>query len=55
MAQQPPKEKVYFGCLPKAEVGRFIENLKRSLAEGKKIDDKKKFELEIKGTDSEPK
>lgn len=55
MAQQPPKEKVYFGCLPKAEVGKFIENLKKSLAEGKKTDDKKKFELEIKGTDSDPK
>ena len=52
---QPPKEKVYFGCLPKAEVGKFIENLKKNLAEEKKGDDKKKFELEIKGTDAEPK
>jgi hypothetical protein len=55
MAQQPPKEKVYFGCLPKAEVGKFIENLKKALAEGKPGDDKKKFEVEIKGTDGEPK
>ena len=53
MATQQPK--VYFGCLPKAEVGKFIENLKKSLAEETKSDDKKKFELEIKGTDEEPK
>ena len=55
MATQPPKEKVYFGCLPKAEVGKFVENLKKALAEETKGDDKKKFELEVKGTDAEPK
>lgn len=55
MATQPPKEKVYFGCLPKSEVGKFIENLKKALAEETKGDDKKKFELEVKGTDAEPK
>ena len=43
MATQPPKEKVYFGCLPKAEVGKFVENLKKALAEETKGDDKKKI------------
>ena len=40
MAQKHPKEKVYFECLPKAEDGKFIKNLKKSLIEGTKTDDK---------------
>ena len=52
MAEQ---EKVYCGCLPKSEVVKCIENFKKALAEGKKEDDKKKFEIEIKGTNEEPK
>ena len=53
MAEAP--EKVYFGCLPKAEVVKFIENFKKALDEGKKEEDKKKFEIEIKGTTEDPK
>ena len=53
MAETP--EKVYFGCLPKAEVVKCIENFKKALAEGTKEEDKKKFEIEIKGTTEEPK
>ena len=53
MAEQKPK--LYFGCLPKEEVGKSIENFKKALAEGKKEDDKKSFELRIKGTKDEPK
>ena len=53
MAEAP--EKVYFGCLPKAEVVKCIENFKKALGDGKKEEDKKKFEIEIKGTTEEPK
>ena len=49
------KPKVYFGFLPKEEVGKCIGNFKTALAEGKKSDDKKSFELKIKGTKEEPK
>ena len=41
MAETP--EKVYFGCLPKAEVVKCIENFKKALAEGTKEEDKKKI------------
>lgn len=49
------QEKVYFGCLPKTEVVKFIGNFKKALEEGKKEEDKKKFEIEIKGTTEQPK
>jgi hypothetical protein len=53
MADKKPK--VYFGCLPKEQVFVFIENLKKALAEEAKSDDKKTFEVEIRGTKEEPK
>jgi hypothetical protein len=53
MADKKPK--VYFGCLPKEQVFIFIENLKKALAEEAKSDDKKSFEVEIRGTKEEPK
>ena len=53
MAEAP--EKVYFWFLPKAEVVKCIENFKKVLAEGTKEEDKKKFEIKIKGTTGEPK
>ena len=49
------EEKVYFGCLPKSEIPKFIESFKKALSEGQKVDDKKSFSLEIKGNDAEPK
>lgn len=49
------KPKVYFGCLPKEQVFTFIENLKKALAEEAKTDDKKSFEIEVRGTKGEPK
>lgn len=49
------KPKVYFGCLPKEQVFTFIENLKKALAEEAKTDDKKSFEIEVRGTKEEPK
>ena len=62
MAETAPKEapkeeapKVYFGFLPKEEIGKCIENFKKALDEGEKAGDKKGFELEIKGTNEEPK
>ena len=55
MADQTQKPKVYFGFLPKEEVGKCIGNFKTALAEGKKDDDKKSFELKIKGTKEDPK
>ncbi len=48
MAEQKPK--VYFGCLPKEEIPKFIESFKKALAEGQKTDDKKSFEVEVRGT-----
>ena len=54
MADQK-KPRVYFGCLPKEQVFVFIENLKKALAEEAKSDDKKSFEVEIRGTKEEPK
>ena len=53
MTEQKPK--VYFGCLPKEEVVKCIENLKKALAEGEKTGDKKGFDFEVKGTNEEPK
>ena len=56
--QEAPKEeapKVYLGFLPKEEIGKCIENFKKALADGEKAGDKKGFELEIKGTNEEPK
>ena len=47
------KEKNYFGFLSKDELFKFFERLKMALALGKKIGDKKTFELEIKGCDHE--
>lgn len=47
------KEKKYFGFLPKNEFLKFFERLKMALALGKKIGDKKTFELEIKGCEHE--
>ena len=62
MAETAPKEapkeeapKVYLGFLPKEEIGKCIENFKKALNEGEKVGDKKGFELEIKGTNEEPK
>jgi hypothetical protein len=62
MAETAPKEapkeeapKVYLGFLPKEEIGKCIENFKKALADGEKAGDKKGFELEIKGTNEEPK
>ena len=58
MAEAAPKEatpKVYLGFLPKEEIGKCIENFKKALKEGQKAGDKKGFELEIKGTNEEPK
>ena len=52
MAEAP---KVYLGFLPKEEIGKCVENFKKALAEGQKSGDKKGFELEIKGTNEEPK
>ena len=49
------KPKVYFGCLPKEQVFTFIEEFKKALAESTKTDDKKSFELEVRGTKNEPK
>ena len=53
MAEQKPK--VYFGCLQKEQVLVFIEGLKKALAEEAKTDDKKSFDLEIRGTKNDPK
>ena len=53
MAEQKPK--VYFGCLPKEQVFVFIEAFKKALAEETKTDDKKTFQIEVKGTKDEPK
>ncbi len=55
MADKKQQPKVYFGCLPKEQVFTFIENLKKALAEEAKTDDKKSFEIEIRGTKEEPK
>ena len=58
MAQPAPadnKDKCYFGCVPKEEVPKFLDGLKKSLGEGQKSGDKKEFEIEIKGTKEEPK
>ena len=56
MAEAPKEQpKVYLGFLPKEEIGKCIENFKNALNEEKKEGDKKAFELEIKGTNEEPK
>ena len=47
------KEKNYFGFLSSDELFKFFERLKMALALGKKIGDKKQFELEIRGCDNE--
>jgi hypothetical protein len=49
------KSEVYFGCLPKEEAVFFFNRLKMYLIEGKKNEDKKEFELEIRGTEEDPK
>ena len=49
------KTEVYFGCIPKEEVQFFFNRLKMYLIEGKKNEDKKEFELEIRGTEEDPK
>ena len=53
MTEENPK--VYLGFLHKEEIGKCIENFKKSLAEGEKAGDKNEFELEIKGTNEETK
>lgn len=47
--------KVYFGCVPKEQLLGFFNRLKMNLIEGKKNGDKKEFELEIRGTEEDPK
>ena len=50
-----PKEKCYFGCVPKDQLPGFLERLTKGIKEGKKSGDKKDFELEIRGSKDEPK
>ena len=49
------KREIYFRCVPKEELFGFFNRLKMNLIEGKKIGDKKEFELEIRGTEEDPK
>ena len=49
------KSELYFGCLPKEEALCFFNRLKMYLIEGKKNEDKKEFEFEIRGTEEDPK
>ena len=49
------KSEVYFGCLPKEEAVFFFSRLKMYLIDGEKKEDKKEFELEIRGTEEDPK
>lgn len=45
------KKEIYFRCVPKEELLAFFNRLKMNLIEGKKNEDKKEFELEIRGTE----
>ena len=49
------KPKCYFGIIPKEELPAFFERFKKALAEGKKLGDKKSFELELRGSKEDPK
>lgn len=49
------KKEIYFRCVPKEELLAFFNRLKMNLIEGKKNEDKKEFELEIRGTEEDPK
>ena len=55
MSEEKKEEKVYFGCLPKSEIPKFIEGFKTALGKGQKGEDKQNFSFEIKGTEAEPK
>jgi hypothetical protein len=49
-----PKEKYYFGCVPKDQLDKFLQTLSKGIKEGKKSGDKKEFELEIRGSEKDP-
>ena len=49
------KAKYYFGCVPKEELTPFMERLKKALTEGQKSGDKKNLNIEIRGSNEEPK
>ena len=49
------KQKYYFGCVPKEELTPFMERLKKALTEGQKSGDKKNLNIEIRGSNEEPK
>ena len=55
MSAPSPEEKVYFGCVPKGEIEKFLGGLKDAFKEGKKTGDKKELEIEVRGTKEEPK
>ena len=58
MTTAPKKEdkpKYYFGCVPKEELTPFMERLKKALTEGQKSGDKKNLNIEIRGSNEEPK
>lgn len=54
-AKKTEKTDCYFGCVPKEEVPKFIDNLKVALQSGTKTNDKKEGSLEVRGTKSDPK
>ena len=55
MTKAPEKAKYYFGCVPKEELTPFMDRLKKALTDGQKSGDKKNLEIEIKGSNEEPK
>ena len=55
MSAPAAKDKCYFGCVPKEEVPKFLEGLKKAFGEGEKTGDKKELEIEVRGTKEEPK
>ena len=54
-AAKKEEKKYYLGCIPKEELAPFMERLGKALKEGKKSGDKKDLEIEIRGSNEEPK
>ena len=54
-AAKKEEKKYYLGCIPKEELAPFMERLGKALKEGQKSGDKKDLEIEIRGSNEEPK
>ena len=54
-AKKDDKSKYYLGFIPKEELSPFMERLSKALKEGQKSGDKKELEIEIRGSNEEPK